>query len=119
MRVDQRLECGRAQQRDVSVQQHHDPARSAQLRLCLHQCVPCAELRLLQCKAEAQPFVKHTLHLFGQMTDDDSGGGGIEGIGGAEDVLNEGQARRFVQHLRELGFHPRSLAGGKHNDVNI
>ena len=51
------------------------------------------------------------------MADDDDDGGGGQGIGGAKDVLDEGQAARGVQNLGKTGFHPRSLACRKDDEV--
>ena len=53
--VDQRLQCGRPQQRNVARQQHHRARLARQGRFRLQQCVAGAELRLLHCKAQAQP----------------------------------------------------------------
>ena len=66
----------------------------AQQRLRLQQRVAGAELRLLQCKAQAQPFRERRLDLIRLVADDDDGRRRAERVGRAQDVFDEGQAAR-------------------------
>jgi hypothetical protein len=42
--------------------------------------------------------------------------GRAEFPGGGEHVIEHGRAANWVQHLRELGFHPRPRTRGKDDD---
>ena len=39
--------------------------------------------------------------------------------GGAEHVLDQRQSGRRVEHLGQRGLHPRALAGGQDDDVDV
>jgi hypothetical protein len=54
--------------------------------------------------------------LAAAMADYDNEFGRAELSGGGEHVIEHGRAADRVQHLRELGFHPRSRARGKDDD---
>ena len=45
--------------------------------------------------------------------------GGRDGAGGCDDVLNQRQAARAMQHLGALGLHARPEAGGQDHDVDL
>jgi hypothetical protein len=56
----------------------------------LEERVSRAELRLLRCKAKAQPFPDGGLELFGLMSDDDHDGRRMKRFRGSENVVDEG-----------------------------
>ena len=58
-----------------------------------------AELRFLRCKAKAQPFPDGGLELFGLMSDNDAHGPWIKGFRRSQNVVDEGNACRAVQHF--------------------
>jgi hypothetical protein len=81
--------------------------------------VPRAELRLLQCKAQAQPFPEKGLDTIREMADDNRRGLRIERVSGPKDALDEREARRLVENLRDPRLHACSLAGGKHDEMDF
>ena len=80
-----------AQQRYIARQQDDGAACVRQAGFRLQHGMSGAQLRLLQCKAQAQPFPERLLHGFRLMSDDHRRRGGLERIGGAEDVVDQGQ----------------------------
>ena len=68
-------------QRHVARQQHHRPAGAFEMGLRLQERVTRAELRLLQCKAQARPFRKRRFDAIGEMADDEHRRRGTECVG--------------------------------------
>ena len=85
--------------------------------LSLQQGVTRAELRFLQCKAQARPFRERVPDLAGQMPDHQHGGRGFQRVGGTQHVLDEGQPTGRVQNLGNCGLHPRPFPGGENHDM--
>src|SRR6185436_20380146 len=57
--------------------------------------------------------------IVGAMADDYGDAGRLQGGRCPEDAFDDGQAGDSVQDLGQLGFHPRALAGGQDDDVNV
>ena len=87
--------------------------------LRLQQCMPGTELRLLHCKAQTQPFRRGLLDNVSLVADDHGSGGGREGIGRPEDMFQEWELARLVEHFWQGGLHPRAFAGSEDDDVNV
>ena len=117
MPVDERLQRGRRQQRHIAGQQNDGPCLTGKRLFRLKQGMTRAELRILAREPEVRPSRQRRLHGLGLVADDDHDGRGGNGIGRAKDVLNQGQAGRGVQNLGKSGFHPRSLACRKDDEV--
>ena len=56
-------------------------------------------------------------HLLRLVADHEADALGAQGVGGARDVLDQGQAGEGVQHLGPVGPHAGAAAGGKDDDV--
>ena len=93
------------------------PVAPASACFGLQQSMTRAELGLLQRELKIRPCRQRRAHGVRLVADDDDDGGGGERVGGAKHVLDEWQAGRGVQNLRKTGFHPRSLAGRKDDEV--
>ena len=120
VRLHQRPQCGRTQQRHVARQQHHRARAPCQVRFRLQERVPGAELRLLQCKAQAQPFPEApALTRSDRWPTTTTVVAGGERVRRAQDVLDQGEAGGAVEHLGIRGLHPGSLAGGEDHDVCV
>jgi hypothetical protein len=69
--LNQGLECGWPQQWNVAGQQHHRAPFTGQHGLGLQQRMAGPKLRVLHCKAQAQPFREGLLDRFRLMANDD------------------------------------------------
>jgi hypothetical protein len=79
--------------------------------------VPRAKLRLLQCKAEAQPFPHRLTHQIRLVAENEDDGGRLERAGRSQHVLQKWKTGGLVEHLRHPGLHPGPLAGGQNDNV--
>ena len=95
------------------------PRGSFQKGLRLEQGVARTQLRLLQCKAEARPYLKGVLQLLGLMADDHHDRGGRKGRSGTKHVIDQREAGGAVQDFRQRGFHARALPGGQDHNVDV
>ena len=119
MRLDQRSQRRRPQQRHVAIQEHHGAAAPSQVRFRLEQRVRRTELRLLQCKQQAQPFPKDFLNALRTVTQDHDCCLRPQRVGGPQDVLDQRHAEHAVHHLRFKRFHSRPFAGREDDDVSV
>jgi hypothetical protein len=85
---DQRPQTRGAEQRDITVQQHQNAGGATKLRFRLKQRVGGAQLRLLHCKRQAQPFSDRRLQLVRAVADDNHDGLWGDRGGGAQNVLD-------------------------------
>ena len=78
-----------------------------------------AELWFLHHEFDVAMCGQRATDSFSLVTDDDRDGCWGEPAGRGEHMLDHGPARHFVQHLGARGLHPRALAGGKDDNVNV
>jgi hypothetical protein len=119
VRANQRVERVRLQERDVARQQYDRALRAGQERFGLEERVTRAELRLLRCKAQAQPFRERLFDGARLVTHDYRDGSWVQSPGGTKNVFDEGKSTRPVEHLWDSGFHSRALPGREHDDMDV
>ena len=98
-------------------QEHDGSIRAGQRLFSLKESMARAELWLLPRELQIRPSRQRGLDRVRLVADDDDDRGGGKGIRGAKNVLDQGQAARGVQNLGKTGFHPRSLACRKDDQM--
>jgi hypothetical protein len=78
-----------------------------------------AELRLLHCKAQAQPFPQRGPEVIGSVPDHHHHRFGEKSVSSVQDVVDERPSRGSMEDLGQRGLHPRSLAGRQDDDVDV
>ena len=78
-----------------------------------------AKLLLLRDELKAGSLGQGLLDLGGAVADHHGDAGRLQGGGCPQHAFDDGQAGDPVQDLGQLGFHPRALAGGQDDDVNV
>ena len=58
-------------------------------------------------------------HVIGRVANDERRGRGVKRGRAVEDAVDERASGDLVQHLGQLGLHPRALAGGQNDDVKV
>ena len=117
MGADEPLEGAGTNQGHVAGQHHEGPRPALEQRLRLQQRVPGAALLVLAGEGQRRAVGEGGPHPLPLMADHEADALGAQGVGGARDVLDQGQAGEAVQHLGPGGSHAGAAAGGKDDDV--
>ena len=108
----------RVKQRDVTRQEDHRALPAGEQRLGLLQGVGGSELRFLNGEPNIGllPVIAGRI---GAVADDERDGGWDQGLRRLEHMLDHWLPGDRVQHFRQRGLHPRALAGGENDDMDV
>ena len=116
--VDQPPQRLRRQQRYVARQQDDGADRAGERGFGLQESMTRAELGFLERKLKIRPRPQGGAQGVRLMADDDHDRGWRDVLSGTQHVLDKWQTGGRMEHLRQTGFHPRALAGGKDHEMD-